>query len=110
MPKSRNWSLEFSDQLKYAGLHPVYEYRFHKTRKWRFDWCFPWKMLAIEFEGGIWGATAGRHNRGAGFLKDCEKYNEAAILGWRIIRITDLHVRNGEGLRWVMEGLKDEIA
>ena len=100
------WSMEFDELLRYSGLHPVYEYRFHPVRKWRFDFSFPDKKLAVEFEGGIWGASAGRHNRGSGFLKDCEKYNEAAILGWRIIRITDLHVRNGQGLKWVLQALE----
>lgn len=65
---------------------PVREYRFHPTRRWRFDYAFPANMLAIEIEGGSW--TGGRHTRGLGFQKDLEKYNEAAIMGWRILRFT----------------------
>ena len=101
MPK---WSLDFYDQLRYSGLKPVYEFRFHPVRKWRFDAAFVEQKLAVELEGGIW--VGGRHNHPIGFLKDIEKYNAAAILGWRIIRITGQHVKNGEGLKWVMEALK----
>lgn len=65
---------------------PDAEYRFHPTRRWRFDYAFPAQKVALEVEGGVW--TRGRHTRGAGFLKDAEKYNAAAVLGWRIIRVT----------------------
>lgn len=62
---------------------PEYEFRFHGTRKWRFDLAFPAERVAIEVQGGIW--VAGGHNRGAQMLKDWEKYNEAACLGWRLL-------------------------
>jgi len=39
----------------------------------------------LEIEGGIW--TGGRHNRSAGFLRDMEKYNTAASMGWRVLRV-----------------------
>lgn len=73
-------------EINEAGLPaPVREYRFHDTRNWRFDFCWPDHMLAVEVEGGVW--ANGRHNRGSGFIADCEKYNAAAILGWRVLRI-----------------------
>lgn len=62
------------------------EYRFAPPRKWRFDYCWPAYKVALEVEGGVW--TRGRHTRGAGFLKDIEKYNEAASLGWLVLRTT----------------------
>ena len=65
---------------------PTAEYRFHPTRKFRFDWCWPEYLIAVEVEGGVW--TRGRHTRGAGFLRDCFKYNEAALLGWIVLRTT----------------------
>lgn len=64
----------------------VKEYRFHTARRWRFDYAKPDLMLAIEYEGGIW--TKGRHTRGVGYSRDCEKYNQATSLGWRILRYT----------------------
>ena len=65
---------------------PVMEHRFDLVRRWRFDYAWPAHRIALEVEGGIW--TGGRHTRGAGFLKDCEKYNRAAVLGWRVLRTT----------------------
>lgn len=66
------------------GQELVAEYKFHPTRKWRFDY-FHKSGVAIELEGGIY--TGGRHTRGAGFLKDMEKYNEAASRGILVFRV-----------------------
>ena len=44
-------------------------------------------MTLIEVEGGIW--TKGRHSRGKGFEQDCEKYLEAVLLGFKVIRLTE---------------------
>lgn len=64
---------------------PVAEHRFHPTRKWRFDFAWPEYMVALEVEGGVW--TKGRHTRASGYIKDMEKYSEAAILGWVVLRV-----------------------
>lgn len=78
---------------------PKTEHKFHPSRKWRFDYC--WEVIrytdtpdsaevisragvALEVEGAVW--TGGRHTSGAGFVKDMEKYNEAACMGWRVVR------------------------
>lgn len=47
----------------------------------------------IECEGGI--HSYGRHNRASGFIADCEKYLEAALLGWRVIRLTGEQINAG---------------
>jgi very-short-patch-repair endonuclease len=83
---------------------PVTEYRFHPTRKWRFDYAWPEKSLALEVDGG--GFVQGRHSRGLGIQRDCEKMNEAAVHGWRVLRVTPRHVDNGQALAWVQEMLK----
>lgn len=71
--------------VRSEGLpRPLLEHRFHPVRKWRFDYAWPEQKVALEVEGGVW--TGGRHTRGAGFLKDMEKYNEASAMGWRIVR------------------------
>lgn len=69
-----------------TGLVAEKEYKFHPARKWRFDYAIPAIKMAIEVEGGVW--TGGRHTSGKGFLNDMEKYNEAALMGWCLIRTT----------------------
>lgn len=64
----------------------IKEYKFHPTRKWRFDYANLEHKIAIEVEGGAF--TNGRHTRGKGFINDMEKYNEAIILGWKVFRVT----------------------
>jgi len=77
----------FFSILSEAGItRPHTEYRFHEKRKWRFDYAWPESMVALEVEGGVW--TRGRHVRGAGFIRDMDKYNAAAVLGWRVVRVT----------------------
>jgi very-short-patch-repair endonuclease len=42
--------------------------------------------VAVELEGGT--NTGGRHVRPAGYEQDVEKYNQAVVLGWRLLRFT----------------------
>lgn len=65
---------------------PTPEVRFAPPRRWRFDYGFPDAMIALEVEGGAY--TRGRHVRGMGFVADMEKYSEAAVRGWCVIRVT----------------------
>lgn len=78
----------------------VPEYRFHPGRDWRFDFAWPDWMIAVEIEGGVW--TKGRHTRGKGFLKDMEKYNAAAHLGWRVFRFTPAELASGWAVGYMM--------
>lgn len=66
------------------GLEFEKEHRFHPTRRWRFDYADVENKIAIEIEGGIW--VRGRHNRAKGFRNDTIKYNQATVLGWRVLR------------------------
>lgn len=70
----------------YPSLKITPEYKFHPTRRWRFDFAIEDSKIAFEIEGGIW--VGGRHIHPLGFIKDCEKYNEAAKLGWKVYRLT----------------------
>lgn len=95
---------ELSYMMALIGLDvPEREYRFHKVRRWRFDFAFPDRMIAVEVEGGVW--SRGRHTRPGGFEADCEKYNEAALLGWRIFRVTSAMVKDGRALDIVERAL-----
>ena len=66
------------------------EYRFHPTRKWRSDFAHLPSRTLIEIEGGIW--VRGRHNSPKGFIADAEKYLEAALCGWRVLRLVDRQI------------------
>ena len=65
------------------------EFRFHPTRKWRSDFAHPGSRTLIEIEGGIFMRAGGRHTRGGGYAKDAEKYLEAVLLGWTVLRLTE---------------------
>ena len=71
--------------LKAKGIKFEQQFRFSSKRKWPADFYIPCKKLLIEIEGGVW--SKGRHLRPQGFINDCEKYNAATLLGYRVIRI-----------------------
>lgn len=62
------------------------EYQFCSGRKWRFDFAIIPLRIAVEVEGGTW--INGRHIRPQTYLRDIEKYNNAAALGWLLLRTT----------------------
>ena len=72
---------------EYGVLEPEFEYRFDPGRKWRADLC--WRQygynywLICEVQGGIF--SGGAHVRGAAMLREYEKLNRAAALGYRVI-------------------------
>ena len=87
---------------------PTPEYRFAPPRRWRFDYCWQKEKVALEVEGAVW--TRGRHTRGAGFLKDMEKYNEAARLGYLVIRTTPKALFNDATVSLIQDVLKRRAA
>lgn len=100
--------------FKDCGLpDPEMEYRFHTSRKWRFDFAFLPYRVALEVEGGIFVPGGGGHNRPMHFVKDVEKYNAAASLGWRVVRVQPKHLCMAETvqlifavIQWEMTGPK----
>ena len=62
-------------------------------RKFRFDLGWPDKKILIEIDGGT--RAQGRHNRHSGFESDMVKTNEAAILGYTVLRFTYPMLRDG---------------
>lgn len=72
---------------------PVTEYVFHPFRKWRLDLAWPDRKIGLEIDGAVY--ANGRHTRGAGFEGDCEKLNQAQLLGWKVLRYSTGQVRKG---------------
>jgi very-short-patch-repair endonuclease len=77
---------QFLLHLRALGLKPVREYVFAPPRKWRFDFCLPDQKIAWEVEGGVWLGSSGGHTSGKGYTANCQKYNMATSLGWRVFR------------------------
>jgi hypothetical protein len=61
---------------------PIRQHRFHPSRRWKFDFAWPDRMIAVEVQGGTF--IGGVHSRGAGQERDFEKANAATLLGWRV--------------------------
>lgn len=86
---------------------PEVEYRFCEPRLWRFDFCWPAYWLAVEVEGGFvrtlrgeWHTTYG-HASANRFIADVEKYNEAAMMGFRLLRFPSALVEDGTAIKLI---------
>lgn len=93
----------FAQHCAVYKIEVVREYVFWVGRRWRFDFCIPDAKIAIEIEGGTF--NGGRHTRGSGFEKDCEKYNHAALAGFRVLRFTTAMVKSGEAIDMLRKAL-----
>lgn len=80
------------------------EYRFHPTRRWRFDFAFPSKKIAVELHGAIY--TQGRHSRGKGIEGDMEKINAAQEFGWSVFCFSAGMVNTGDAVNQIERILK----
>lgn len=79
----------------------LHDYRWHTERRWRFDFAIPTANLAIEVEGGIF--VKGAHSSGVGISRDIEKYNEATLCGWHVIRVTSNMIKDKVNLAKLIE-------
>ena len=96
----------FGEMVRQARLPaPVAEFPFAKGigRKWRMDFCWVEQKVGLEVDGGIW--HSGRHTRGAGWLKDSEKLNQAAVMGYRMLRCTPDQLTDPQLITTIREAL-----
>lgn len=93
---------------QHTGYELVREFRFHDTRRWRFDYAIPHLRLAIEIDGGVW--HYGRHNRPAGYLADMEKFNAAAALGWVVLKFTPQQKFNTATLNAITMAIAERVS
>lgn len=101
------------------------EYRFHHERMWRFDRAWPGLKIAVEIEGGGFGRVVvchqckqpvkrflksggvmliregSGHNTGVAVDRDMEKFNEAARLGWRVLRFSSKFIKDSSAIALV---------
>jgi very-short-patch-repair endonuclease len=92
-------------QIRAAGLPmPERERCLIPGRRFRCDLIWAGPRLVVEVDGGTF--VAGRHSRGSGQAQDAEKHNLLTLLGWRVLRVTTPHVRDGSALRWITDALE----
>lgn len=111
--------------LRWGG--PTDELAFHPTRRWRFDLAEPTRRVAVELEGALFKGhravenvdaltragqvlrpadinalkqMGGRHNRGQSMSEDMVKYNEAAAMGWIVLKVTSEMIEDGRAVTW----------
>jgi hypothetical protein len=97
-------------QLTEAGISFGTEFHFHPRREWRADLCLPAfdpdqgivPRILVEVEGGAWLKGGGRHNRGKGFEADMEKYAEAIMLGYILLRVSPRQIMSCKALEWII--------
>lgn len=93
----------FALHCRAYNLSPVREHQFCE-RKYRFDFAWPDKKLAVEVEGGT-SFGRSRHSKGEGFERDIAKYNRAARDGWVVLRYSTRMVTDGTAIDEVLEVL-----
>lgn len=101
MPRKRS-PLEIRMEMILRSLREPFktEFRFHDTRRWEVDFCYPQFFIAIECEGGTWirdkdgNLVGGRHQQGNGFVKDVEKYNALTMSGYSLLRFSTSHIKD----------------
>lgn len=90
---------ELATHLRACRIRFEQEYKFHAKRKWRADFWIIGTKILVEVEGGIW--SGGRHTRAKGYLGDMEKYNAAAILGFKVLRFDTQQVKSGLAIKQI---------
>jgi very-short-patch-repair endonuclease len=93
--RNREANLVLEAHLRELKISFLPEFKFCPDRDWRADYQAVGAkgVFLLEIEGAVW--TQGRHTRGAGYLKDLDKYRTAAALGYKVFRFSTQEVLNG---------------
>jgi len=103
--RAPHWPVDLAAQVVLVGLPaPVLELQFAPPRRWRFDLAWPRWLVAVEVDGATF--VGGRHTRGVGYERDCEKLAEAVLAGWRVLRVTPAMVADGRARAYVERALR----
>ena len=104
--------LLLAEHIKDRDLpEPSREYMFAHDelgRKWRADFAWPDLMLLVEVEGGISIRAKSSHTGREGYTKDCRKYNDAAFLGYAVLRFTAEMINSFESVNTIQEFIQDK--
>ena len=104
MPQVSAGEESLAFQMKALGIRFERQVRFAPPRRWTFDFVVPVGMskMAVEVEGGNW---SGGHKRGAAADTDYEKFNEAALSGWWVLRFSTAMVEDGRAIATIERAL-----
>ena len=92
---------------------PDRQFRYHPNRNYSFDFCWQDLSLAVEVDGGNRLAhvdksgrafAVGRHTQDG----DYRKLNEAAVLGYIVLRFTPKMVVSGEAINVIEHFFKKQ--
>jgi len=89
----------FALHCRVHNLTPVREFHFDPVRKWRIDFAWPDRKLAVEIESSV-------HRIKGRFSRDIDKYNALEKSGWTLLRYTAKMVTAGIAINDVLEWLK----
>lgn len=103
--RKSEWEENLAAQMRCVGLKFEREFYAIPKRRYRWDFAFPKHKLLIEVQGGIWSRGKSGHTSGRGVQRDCEKSNEATILGWRTLKVTSDHIRSGQAIQWITQAI-----
>lgn len=91
--KSKPTGLKYIErQLTDNQIGFINEFKFSPTRKFRADIFLIDYRIIIEYEGLV--STKSRHTTLTGYTNDCDKYNIATSLGYKVFRYTALNYKN----------------
>lgn len=106
--RKKDYEAELAFQLRACNIDFKAQFQFHPERKWRFDFCFPEKLLAVEIQGitkiGFTDkgqAFVGGHQSPKGMREDLEKFDEAMRMGWRVYCCDQKMVTSGRALQTI---------
>lgn len=101
--KRSKWEDNFQALIEVHGWPAAQrEQRFHeagfiyaKKRQWRFDFAWPDMKLAVEIDGGLFRPMSG-HRSPIGITEDRVKDAVAQLMGWVVLRFTEISFRNDD--------------
>jgi len=82
----------------HGWLEPLAEQRLIPGRRFSCDLVWPDARLVVEVQGGVW-LRRGGHTGGQAQIDDMEKFNELALLGFKVLQVTPQQVTDGELVR-----------
>lgn len=89
-----------AQQISTVGLPaPVREYRHIPGRKYRLDFAWPDRLIAVEVQGMV-------HRIKERFEADIEKRAESLLAGWTVLEVSGASIRDGRAIGWIEKLLR----